>query len=98
MPPFVPELQLAKKKKKKKKTKTGSFEARLFLSRIFRLPLRSVYSKTVQYLAVRSLLSPVICVFSNFAPIPMYREYETPCVNPTALSDTVYIYTYMLLY
>ena len=33
--------------------------------------------------AVRSLLSPVFCVFSNFAPIPMYRENETPCAIPT---------------
>ena len=48
-----------------------------------RLPLRSVYSKTVLYSAVRSLLSPVFCVFSNFAPIPMYRENETPCAIPT---------------
>ena len=39
-----------------------------------RLRLRSVYSKTVLYSAVRSLLSLVFCVFSNFAPIPMYRE------------------------
>ena len=48
-----------------------------------RLPLRSVSSKTVLYSAVRSLLSPVFCVFSNFAPIPMYRENETPCAIPT---------------
>ena len=66
--------------KKKKKTKTGIFEARLFLSGI--LPLRSVSSKTVLYSAVHSLLSAVFCVFSNFAPIPMYRENETPCAIP----------------
>ena len=70
------------KKKKKKKMKTGIFEARYFSAGYVRLPLRSVSSKTVLYSAVRSLLSAVFCVFSNFAPIPMYRENETPCAIP----------------
>ena len=41
------------------------------------------YSKTVLYSALRSLLSPVFCVFWNFTPIPMYRENKTPYAIPT---------------
>ena len=83
---FVLKLQLMKKKKKKKKKKkmkTGSFEARLFLSGICSLAFRSVYSKTVLYSALLSLLSAVFCVFWNFAPIPMHRENKAPCAITT---------------
>ena len=66
-----------------RKWKSGFSKRGYFSVGYVRLPLRSVYSKTVLYLAVRSLLSPVFCVFSNFASIPMYRENETPCAIPT---------------
>ena len=47
----------------KRKQKPGVSKHGYFSAGYVHLPLRSVYSKTVLYSALRSLLSPVFCVF-----------------------------------
>ena len=61
---------------RRRKRKPGILKFGYFSAGYLHLPLRSVYSKTVLYSGLRSLLSPVFCVFWNFDLIPMYRETE----------------------
>ena len=60
------------------------------------LSSRLVYSKTVLYSPLRSLLSLLLCVFWNFALIPMYWENEAPLPSlhwECYYSDTTVHYT-----
>ena len=74
------------------KRKPGVSKCDCFSAGQVRLPLRSVYSKTVLYSALRSPLSSVFRVLCNFAPILMYRGKRNTLCHPyiesaTALSD-----------
>ena len=40
------------------------------------LPLRSIYSLYIVYLAIHSLVLSIFGLFQDFAPIPMYGENE----------------------
>ena len=72
-----------RKRRRKRKQKPGVSKFSYLPAGYVRLLAFRIYSKTILYSALRSLLSPVFCVVWNFASIPMYRENETAYAIPT---------------
>ena len=67
-----------RRRRRRKKRKPGVSKHGYFSVVYVCLPVRPVYSKNILYSALHSRLSPVFCIFWNFAPISMYRENKTP--------------------
>ena len=60
------------------KTKMEDLEVLSFVLGVYLLAFKVSYSVTVLWLALLSLVSVIISIFRRYAPIPMYRENETP--------------------
>ena len=66
-----------------KKTKMEDLEVLSFVLGVYLLAFKVSYSVTVLWLTLLSLVSVIISIFRIYAPIPMYRENETPYTIPT---------------